>query len=322
MMANFWSTSDPSLKKATRDRTFSHLVQKNFTPNFTFSQNKIFLYLSKCAKNKATIVASIHTSISINWIGTLFHLRYLVSHSFSHTLGRWKNRSLPRLRSRTKLSYDQTQSSAHPCVPRPKLQGLFGSSSAQRSGPWSGDGLIRGRFGLKSLIIGGFERTWVWSGATSSAIGSDHNLFERTFVWSEATSSAIGSDYNLFERTFVWSEATSSAIGCDHNLIERTWVWSEMVWTQLGPIRDHFERIFFHCFCFFIKWEMLALPGGSHKAAFWSVTHLKSDSSDQKTGVQPITEAGLLQKKLWSAGDHDVSYGKLSKLIHWVRNIH
>ena len=67
----------------------------------------------------------------------------------------------PSLRSRPKLVYDQTQSSAHPGATRPKLQGLEGSSSALQSGLWSGDGLIRGRFGLKSLIIGGFERTWV-----------------------------------------------------------------------------------------------------------------------------------------------------------------
>ena len=32
-----------------------------------------------------------------------------------------------------------------------KLQGLDGSSSALQSGPWSGDGLIRGQFGLKRL---------------------------------------------------------------------------------------------------------------------------------------------------------------------------
>ena len=134
----------------------------------------------------------------------------------------------PRLRSRPKLSSDQTQSSAHPCVPRPKLQGLFGSSSALRSGTRSGDGLIRGHFGLKSLIIGGFERTWVWSEATSSAIGSDHNLFERTFVWSEATSSAIGSDHNLIERTWVWSEMLLNAIGSDQ-----------------GPFRAHFFSHFF-----------------------------------------------------------------------------
>ena len=35
----------------------------------------------------------------------------------------------PRFWSRPKLSYDQTQSSAHPCVPRPKLQGLESGSS-------------------------------------------------------------------------------------------------------------------------------------------------------------------------------------------------
>ena len=38
---------------------------------------------------------------------------------------------LPRFWSRPKLSYDQTQLSAHPCVPRPKLQGLESGSSAQ-----------------------------------------------------------------------------------------------------------------------------------------------------------------------------------------------
>ena len=125
---------------------------------------------------------------------------------------------VPRLRSRPKLVYDQTQSSAHPCVPRPKLHGLEGSSSALQSGWWSGDGLIRGRFGLKSLVIGGFKRTWVWSEPTSSAIASDHNLFERTSVWSEAISIAIGSDHNLFERTWVWSEMFSNAIGSDQGL--------------------------------------------------------------------------------------------------------
>ena len=36
-----------------------------------------------------------------------------------------------------KLVYDQTQSSAHPCVPRPKLQGLEGSPSTLQSGRWS-----------------------------------------------------------------------------------------------------------------------------------------------------------------------------------------
>ena len=61
----------------------------------------------------------------------------------------------------TQNGYDQTQSSAQPCDPRPKIQGLDGSSSALQSGRWSGDGLIRGQFGLNILIIGGFERIWV-----------------------------------------------------------------------------------------------------------------------------------------------------------------
>ena len=54
-----------------------------------------------------------------------------------------ENTATPRLRSRHLFFYDQNQSSAHPCVPRPKLQGLDGNSSAIESEPWSGDGLIR-----------------------------------------------------------------------------------------------------------------------------------------------------------------------------------
>ena len=88
---------------------------------------------------------------------------------------------LPRLRSRSKLGYDQTQSSAHPCVPRPKLRGLDKSSSALQSGRWCGDGLIRGNFGPKSLTISGFERTWVRSEATSGAIGSDQRSLRAHF---------------------------------------------------------------------------------------------------------------------------------------------
>ena len=61
---------------------------------------------------------------------------------------------------------------------------------------------------------------------------------------------------------------------------------------------------------------MLALPRGNNKAAFRSETHLKSDDSDQKQGVQLIANAGPLKKKFWSTEDHDVSCGKLSKFIH------
>ena len=67
----------------------------------------------------------------------------------------------PRLRSRHKFYSDQTHSVGHPCVSRGKLQCLDGSSHALQTGPWSGDDLIRGHFGLESLIIGGFGRSWV-----------------------------------------------------------------------------------------------------------------------------------------------------------------
>ena len=48
-----------------------------------------------------------------------------------------------------------------PVCSQTKLQGLEGSLRALQSGRWSGYGLIRGHFGLKSVIMGGFERTWV-----------------------------------------------------------------------------------------------------------------------------------------------------------------
>ena len=77
---------------------------------------------------------------------------------------------------------------------------------------------IRAHLGL---IRGEFKRNWI-----------DHNLFERTFVWSEATSSAIG--------LIITS---SSALGSDQKCFR----------TQLGVIRDHFERIIlFHFFVFLL----------------------------------------------------------------------
>ena len=42
-----------------------------------------------------------------------------------------KSKLLPRFEFRPKLSYDQTHSNAHPCDPRPKLQGLDSNSSAK-----------------------------------------------------------------------------------------------------------------------------------------------------------------------------------------------
>ena len=177
----------------------------------------------------------------------LFYIACLLK---SHTA---QQRDISSLRSRPKLVYDQTQSSAHPCVPRPKLQGLDGSSSALQPGRWSGDDLIRGNFGLKSLIIGGFERTWFWSDPILSAIGSDHNLFERTWDRSEFFLNAIHSDQGQFRAPYFF--------------------------------------VFFWCFLT----EMLALSRGNNKAAFWSETNLKSDSSDQKEGVQLIAKAGPLR---------------------------
>ena len=145
-------------------------------------------------------------------------------------------------------------------------------------------------------------------------------------------------------QTALWSDPIEPTPVCSQTEItgsgrrfERTRVWT-MVWNWSGQRSiwseksDH-RRIRAHLSLIIngssatgsdrkrIR-EMLALPRGNNKAAFWSETHLKSDCSDQNKGDQLIAKAGPLQKIFWLAGDHDVSYGKLSKLIHWVRNIH
>ena len=136
-----------------------------------------------------------------------------------------------------------------PVCSQTKITGSFPNFERTTVWSWSGDGLIRGHFGLESLII-----------TSSSALGSDHKEFERNWVWSEAQLSLIING--------------SSAVGSDQKCFR----------TQLGLIRDHFKRlIFFFIFLFlFLYWEMLALPRGNNKAALWSETNLKSDSSDQK----------------------------------------
>ena len=142
---------------------------------------------------------------------------------------------LPMLRSTPKLIHDQIQSSAHPCVPSPKLQGLDDSSSALQSGCWSWDGLTRGQFGLKSLILGGFERAWVWSEANSSALGSDQRQLRAQLGLIITSSSALPSDQTLFR-------------------------------TQLALIRDHFEHLIFSIFYFL-------LPRDVGSAAFgWEIS--------------------------------------------------
>ena len=77
-------------------------------------------------------------------------------------------------------------------------------------------------------------------------------------------------------------------------------------WTQLGLIRDHFGTPYFFIFCL-VYWEMLALPRGNNKAAFWSETHLNSDSSDQKNGIQLIAKAAPLRRKIWLTEDQSGS---------------
>ena len=100
----------------------------------------------------------------------------------------------------------------------------------------------------------------------ASATGSDQ--FERTTVWTMVMRWS-GQRSIWYEKSdHRWNRAH---LGLIRNVFERNWVW----WGTNS------SAFFFHFYLFFY-WQMLALPRGSHKAAFWSETHLKSDSSDQK----------------------------------------
>ena len=122
----------------------------------------------------------------------------------------WFKISRPRLRSRPKLVYDQTQSSAHPCVPRPKLQGLDGSSSALQSGPWSGDGLIR-----TPPVWKVWTMVWRWSDQISIwSENPDHRRIRAQLGLIITSSSALGSD----------QERLRVHLGLSRSDFERTWV--------------------------------------------------------------------------------------------------
>ena len=125
----------------------------------------------------------------------------------------------PRLRFRPKLSYDQTQSSAHPCVPRPKLQGLFGSSSAifvwtmvwrwsDHRSLWSEKSdhrRIRAHLGLiitsSSALLSDQRRLRAQLGliiTSSSALLSDQRRLRAQLGLIITSSSALGSDQKCF----------------------------------------------------------------------------------------------------------------------------
>ena len=157
-------------------------------------------------------------------------------------------------------------------------------------------------FWARYSLYDGLEMVW-------SEVILVSKVWTMVWKWSDQRSNLTEkSDQRRLRAPLDQIITSSSALGSDQKCF----------WMQLSLIRDHFECLIFSLF----YWEMLALPRGNNKPAFWSQTHLKFDSSDQKKGVHLIAKAGPLQRTFLSTGDHDVSYGKLSKLIHWVRKIH
>ena len=136
---------------------------------------------------------------------------------------------------------------------------------------------------------------------------SDHRCIRAHLSMIINGSSAIGSDQKRIQAHL------SLIINCSSPIVSE----QKCLGTKLGQIREHFKRFIFFRFSY---WEMLVLTRGNTKATFWSEAHLKSNGSDKKE-VQLVAKSGTLQGKFRLTGDHDVSYGKLFKLIHWVRNI-
>ena len=103
---------------------------------------------------------------------------------------------------------------------------------SQKSGPWSGDGLISGKFGLKILIVGEFERTWVWAEANLSAYGSDKDHSERRIVWSWPLRKQLS-------LIIVWLKGLGNGLNLSlENGLEM--VWSELL--QSGKFDQRFNQ--------------------------------------------------------------------------------
>ena len=124
---------------------------------------------------------------------------------------------------------------------------------SQKSEPWSGDALISGKFDLKSLIIGEFERTWVWAEANLSALGSDKDHSERKIVWSWPLRKQL-SLIIVWSRSGQWSEFESGKRPGD-GLIRTPSVWKVLskiqsvwkVWSEVPLVWKFWSGVFLVC---------------------------------------------------------------------------
>ena len=150
-----------------------------------------------------------------------------------------------------------------------------------------------------SMVRGHFGLGMVWSEVTS------------VWGWYDQRSlrSGDGMIRDHFGLGMVWSEVTSG------------WEWSDQrrIQAHISLIRDHFQRIFL--FLFFLNRDAGSVKR-QQKAAFWLLTYLESDVFNQNYRGSTDWKCQSPDKKVCLTVKYDVLFGKLSKFIHWVGNMH
>ena len=123
-----------------------------------------------------------------------------------------------------------------------------------------------------------------------------------------------------FDCTITWSEVINVWVGLIRGGFKRTFVSSDKSLSSIGSDRTPFWAQFISIFCTLTKRYWLWQE--ATKTALWSDTHLEADGFYQNQRGLADSKCLSPKRKFSITVDHDVSYGKLSKFIHWVRNMH
>ena len=167
----------------------------------TFKFFEIYLYLFNSEINLISFsveLSSLRISTSVNYCKTINWRKMTKMYKQHQTFWlswNYEKETIAQVEVQTQIDFWSDPVERTPMCSQTEIAGSFRKFERTTVWSWSGDGLIRGHFGLKSLIIGGFERTWVWSEAISNAIGSDHRRIRAHFC-------LIRGD---FESNWIWS---------------------------------------------------------------------------------------------------------------------